>query len=420
MTTAIVTPLYESELSNGDRCRVQVATEKRVGEIAAMFEASLGRRGVMAAGHDPYPDPSLFGIDGIRSTINSPERQLLIAVVRDKIAGGIIVDQLHPFACEFNCMAVRKDFHGLGIGTAVVKGALALIDRSFLTINTTELVTHNLASQTAHIRQGLERFLGFGYCHYPCVFFPDRPESIFWASSFQGRFGKALPEVRSQIGFGHQATAREITKSAQSASAVLEQASPEELRVAAAVLKHRQIYLPARYLCLGVKILEQYRDILDFTINPDSRASTEASADLTVDLKPGYAHSYIDVPPGFGTNDRRSEIVKIVESIRLMKGKRFILARLSTNDPSVSATASWLLQLGFVFHSILPLYKFSPGDDFAEPAFGDLLCLQWISPETVKENPLPGTRGSVIQIYGYPANLSGAIINQIRQDLATI
>src|SRR5581483_494204 len=67
--------------------------------IAKMFEAALGKNGIDAPGHEPYPDPSLFSADGVMETVASPYRRLFIAELDGIVCGGIIADSLHELAC---------------------------------------------------------------------------------------------------------------------------------------------------------------------------------------------------------------------------------------------------------------------------------------------------------------------------------
>ncbi len=52
--------------------------------------------------------------------------------------------------------------------------------------------------------------------------------------------------------------------------------------------------------------------------------------------------------------------------------------------------------------------------------FGDILTLQWLKPDVVAQNALPGQTQSVIKLYGYPENLSGPIIETIASQLKAI
>ncbi len=72
---------------------------------------------------------------------------------------------------------------------------------------------------------------------------------------------------------------------------------------------------------------------------------------------------------------------------------------------------------GFVFHSYLPLYGYQQNQEPKQEQFHDILTLQWIAPEILASNALPGETDSVVKIYGYPDNLSGSIIRLVASEL---
>lgn len=389
----------------------------KANKIAAMFEAALGKNGVAAEGHEPYPDPSLFSGEGILETVESPYRRLFIAELDGEVVGGIIADALHELGCEFNCMAVDLNYRGLGIGSSLVEGAKRIINDCFFLLNITELVTHNLASQTAHIKHGYNRFLGFGYSHYPNVFFADRPESVVWAGQLHGRLAKELCNLRDRIGKLDKLTDSEITELlVRESRQVVGKAGPGERALATALIKPRYVYLPDEYVSLGGEILAQFADQLEYRINPDS--GHDVSDDkFEVDFKPDYAHTYIDFSSGFDFSANAGAVKEAIDKIKNSDGKRFIRATIKANHPSAIGVAGGLKKEGFVFHSILPLYQYEGSEDGLHHKFHDLLVMQWVRPETAKKNPLPGETNSVIKVYGYPANLTGKIINLIRKEL---
>lgn len=418
------------------RCRVYelVAdglTDEKAAPVAAMFEAALGKGGVGGEGHEPYPDPSLYSAAGVRETAESPYRRLFIAELDGEIVGGIIADALHELACEFNCMAVDRKYHGLGIGSILVEGAKKQVNDCFFHSNITELVTHNLASQTAHIKHGYSRFLGFGYSHYPHVFFPDRPESVLWAGQLHGRLARELQNLRGRIGNLDKLSDGEIVELiSRESRQVIGKASDSEKRLAMELVKPRFVYLPEEYVSLGSEILSQYADQLDFRINADEKISAREKSDrrsrsseqgganrFEVDFKPDYAHTYIDFAPGFDIVSNGAAVKQEIDKVRNTHGKRFIRATIRANDPACIEIAKFLRMEGFVFHSILPLYQYESSEDGNNHRFHDLLGMQWIKPEVAKQNPLPGETNSVIKIYGYPVNLTGKIISLIRAEL---
>ncbi len=379
-----------SETRNEDEYRAKAE------KIAAMFEAALGKDGVEAPGHEPYPDPSLFSASGIIENLESPDRRLFIAELDGEVVGGIIADKLHEYACEFNCMAVDKRYRGLGIGSLIVEGAMRLMDNCFFVSNITEMVTHSLASQCAHIKHGYNRFLGFGYSHYPHVFFPDRPESVLWAGQLQGRLARWL----------------------KNPNLPLDDCSPAELALAQELRKPRLVYVPHAYVNLATEILAQYADVLNFEVveEVDYRIGELLADGFNIDFKPDYAHTYIDFEFGFDIDKNRQAVKEAIDKVKSVAAKRFIRATIKANHPTGPAIARFLQEEGFVFHSLLPLYRYEKLEGDAHK-FYDLLGMQWIRKDVAEHNPLPGETNSVIKVYGYPANLTGKIINQIWRDM---
>lgn len=418
--TKTITSLTKAEAL--ERCKVYELTADRAdkvaaGKVALMFEAALGKGGVAAEGHEPYPDPSLFSADGILETVESPYRRLFIAELDGEIVGGIIADSLHELACEFNCMAVDRAYRGLGIGSILVEGAKSIIDDCFFFSNITEMVTHNLASQTAHIKHGYNRFLGFGYSHYPNVFFVDRPESVVWAGQLHGRFAKELAELRARVGKLDKLSDSDLSELlTRESKQVVGKASPAEQQLAAELLKPRVVYLPDEYVSLGKEILAQYAEHLDYRVNQESKQN-EHSDKFEVDFKPDYAHTYIDFASGFDVVANAQALKEKIDEVKNAPGKRFIRASIKANHPSAIEIANFLRNEGFAFHSILPLYQYESNEDGSKHRFYDWLVLQWVCPKVAAKNPLPGETNSVIKVYGYPTNLTGKIVAMIRSEL---
>jgi len=405
------------------RCKVyevdqaMLAAEKgKAARIAAMFEAALGKKGVGAEGHEPYPDPSLFNPEGVLETVESPYRRLFVAELDGEIVGGIIADSLHELACEFNCMAVDRSYRGLSIGSLLVEGAKKVINDCFFFSNVTELVTHNMASQTAHIKHGYNRFLGFGYCHYPHVFFADRPESVLWAGQLHGRLAKELVNLRGRVGNLDKLSDSEITELlSRESRQVVGKASAAEKQLATELVKPRFVFVPEEYSTLGNEILSQYADQLDYRVNAEQQ--NDASSDkFEVDFKPDWAHTYIDFAFGFDIAKNEKAVLAEIEKVKNTTGKRFIRATIKANHQSAIEIANFLRKQGFVFHSILPLYQYEGSEDGSSHKFHDLLGMQWVAPAVAERNPLPGETNSVIKVYGYPTNLTGKIVSQVRAE----
>ncbi len=395
----------------------EVTRDKAV-KVAAMFEAALGPKGIQSPGHEAYPDPSLYTADGIVETVESPYRRLFIAEMDGAVLGGIIGDALHEYAVEFNCMAVDRRYRGFGIGSVLVEGAKRVFDNAFFVSNVTELVTHNLASQTAHIKHGYKRFLGFGYSHYPHVFFSDHPESVVWAGQLQGRLVRELENLRGRIGRLDNLSDDEILDLiACQSRQVVGKASIGEKQIATELVKARFVFLPQRYVDLGRDILKQYSDHLDYRINEEMKSETCSESRFHVDFKPDYAHTYIDFDSGFDLDEHKKELTAELERIKTSPGKRFIKASIKANHPSAVNIAEFLQSQGFLFHSILPLYQYEKSECGGKHKFHDLLGMQWIAQDAISKNPLPGETGSVIKVYGYPANLTGNIIGLIAEEL---
>lgn len=400
-------------------------------EIAQMYVAALGSGGVGKSGCEAYPDPDLFTEEGVKATLQAQERLIAVAQYNEQICGAMVADKLSPYHVEFNSMAVRLDKRGLGIGSAIVSGLKEMMDASQLTINTTELVTHSLASQAAHFQAGYNSIVGFAFCHYPRVFFADHPESVLWVTKFQGKLVSTVKQLRSALGRKLGTITSDLIQTIVSTQAHaqtqgrqrVQLLSEEQLQLAAELLLERTAYVPLAYATIVQSILFQFEDILDRSVVSNyTKAEPKAkSDDLTVEEKPGFGHAYIIYKPGFSFDSDldQSAINKAIDALAKL-GKRYILVRIPANQPEAIALADYLRQKkGFVFHSYLPLYGYQQEDqqEDQQEHFHDVLTLQWIAPEILASNALPGETDSVIKIYGYPENLSGSIIKLIASEL---
>lgn len=381
-----------------EECQVAAANVDDSAKIAAAYRAALGDGGIGAPGCEPYPDPDLFEESSVRETIESGERQLITIKHEDLVLGAIVADQVHQYAFEFNSMAIDRAYRGLGLGSILIEGAKKITEECFFINNVTELVTHSLASQSAHIKYGYKNFLGFGYSHFPKVFFADRPESVLWAGQLQGRVVSKLSELRKKddITYGETQAEKQLVK---------------------ALLKKREVFVPECYRDLVQEILDQYKPELNYQLKDASEGTVELTdTEMTVSLMPDYAHSYVDFGYGFDLKKHKQSVLNQINSIKNTDGKRFIRATITANQPQAIEIAEFLKAEGFVFHSLLPLYGHSFDQTKNEHHFYDFLGLQWVKEDTVKSNPLPGKTESVIKVYGYPLGLPGKIVKQIDKD----
>ncbi|MBI5174786.1 MAG: hypothetical protein HY986_18010 [Candidatus Melainabacteria bacterium] len=435
------------------------------GEIATMYEAALGKGGLRAEGMEPYPDSDLFSEAGVQATLEAGERTLAIARIKDGkedcLAGAMVMDRLSPHHVEFNSMAVRLDKRGRHIGTAIVEGLKQIVEETEFTVNATELVTHSLASQAAHFHNGYKNICGFSFCHYPRVFFKNHPESVLWVMLLQGKLIPLMRRFRSILGRELGSTPEEVTARILEAQAGLagsksgnfKRLSEREMEIAADVLSKREVHVPPAYRHIVQSILFQFEDILDREIvepvplatmkkpgyeeeaddqNPENpkgseveKAGVEKAAedkqeqhgavskeDFEVDPKEGFGHAYIICKPNF-----RFDETSMAEALTKLQeaGKRFILVRMPSFNSQTLDLSKYLKSRGFVFQSYLPLYGHFPE---AKIEFQDILTMQWIKPEVLAENALPGETESVVKLYGYPENLSGEIVKLIARELA--
>lgn len=401
-------------------------------EIAQMYVAALGQGGIGREGCEAYPDSDLFSEDGVKSTLQAEERLIAVARYNEQVCGAMVADKLSPYHVEFNSMAVRLDKRGLGIGSAIVSGLKDMMDATELTINTTELVTHSLASQAAHFQAGYRAIVGFAFCHYPRVFFANHPESVLWVTKFQGKLVSAVKQIRSALGRKLGAISSDLVHTvlaAQAQGRLNQRLSEQQLQLAAELLLERTAYVPLAYSSIVQSILFQFEEILDRSVVSNAQVSEDSQAceasektDLVVEEKDGFGHAYIIYQPGFSFNDdQKAAIDKALVSLQKLE-KRYILVRIPANQPEAIALADYLRQeKGFVFHSYLPLYGYRQEQDSKqEPKreeLYDILTLQWIAPAILAGNALPGETDSVVKIYGYPENLSGSIIRLIASEL---
>lgn len=422
-----------------ERVKVFVVTKDDVqysSQIADMYVSALGPGGVGAPGHEAYPDSDLFTKEGVEATIKGGERTIAIACPIDEsgkqlpCAGAMVMDRLSPYHVEFNSMAVALNSRGLKLGSKIVQGLRDLVDESDFTVNATELVTHSLASQAAHIRAGYKNICGFGYCQYPRVFFKDHPESVLWVVRLQGKLVSRLKQLRANLGrnLGDSIDlVQQKVVDAQArfaASSTYQRLDEKQLSLCADLLSSRVSFVPQAYKALVESILFQFEDTLDRTVKTekdiadqtqDSEAATKAAdGHYDVELKEGFEHSYVIYKQNFVFDS--AAIDKTIGDLK-SKHKRFILVRIPAHNVEALSLAQHLQKSGFVFHSYLPLYGYYPE---GTPVFGDILTLQWIKPEVVAQNAMPGQTESVIKLYGYPENLSGPIIETIASELGQI
>lgn len=343
-------------------------------QLVRMWSDSLGSGGIVAPGCEPYPDPSLFDVSAMRENINDPNRQIILAESHGTVLGAMIVDWFSPYHCEHNCMAVSHNARQSKLGSLLVEGALKLQREREIVINCTELVTHSLASQSAHLRHGFEALCGFGYAHYPKVFSSQHRESVLWSWQLLGTAARKSGQYYSH--------------------SILKQ------------FCQREIFIPGEYQPIVSLIIGQLRSLIRYEFGEPVRRSCPAA--IQVDPKEGSSHFYIDVI-ACGNDDALADAFDSAKEAN----KAFILARLNANDPGCAESVRWLKSRGFVFHSFLPLYRF----DQRTERLSDLLCMQWVHPDLIRANPLPGESNSRIQLYGYPLNATGAIVSTIREDL---
>ncbi len=426
----------------------QEQADKLSKDIAQMYVAALGPGGVGKEGCEAYPDPDLFSEAGVKETLLAGERIIAVAQYNEQICGAMVADKLSPYHVEFNSMAVALNRRGLGIGSAIVTGLREMMDASELTINTTELVTHSLASQAAHFHAGYNSIVGFAFCHYPRVFFANHPESVLWVTKFQGKLLSTVKQLRSALGrqLGTkaidlvqtivEAQAQTQTKAQTNISlAISSRLSEQQLPLVAELLLERTAYVPQLYANLVQSILFQFEEILDRSVQSvtdqvqltqskeeeeeeeEETKAQDPGESLSIEYKEGFGHAYIIYKPGFKFNSSldQAALNSALEALAKLE-KRYILVRIPANQPEAIALADYLRQKkNFVFHSYLPLYGYNQEPE--HESFHDILTLQWIAPDILASNSLPGETDSVVKLYGYPENLSGSIVRLIASEL---
>ncbi len=407
-------------------------------DIAQMYVAALGPGGVGKDGCEAYPDPDLFSEAGVKETLLAGERLIAVAQYNDQICGAMVADKLSPYHVEFNSMAVPLNKRGMGIGSAIVTGLKEMMDASELTINTTELVTHSLASQAAHFHAGYNSIVGFAFCHYPRVFFADHPESVLWVTKFQGKLLSTVKQLRSTLGRKLGTKASDLVQTIVAAQAqtnislaISSRLSEQQLPLVAELLLERTAYVPKLYANLVQSILFQFEEILDRSVQSVSEQvqltqseeeeeetkAQEPGESLSIEYKEGFGHAYIIYKPGFKFSSSldQAALDSALEALAKLE-KRYILVRIPANQPEAIALADYLRQKkSFVFHSYLPLYGYNQEPE--HESFHDILTLQWIAPDILASNSLPGETDSVVKLYGYPENLSGSIVRLVASEL---
>jgi hypothetical protein len=316
-----------------------------------------------------------------------------------------------------------------------------MMDASELTINTTELVTHSLASQAAHFHAGYNSIVGFAFCHYPRVFFANHPESVLWVTKFQGQLLSTVKQIRSALGRKLGTNSSDLVRTVVAAQAQAQtkgqtneklatssRLSEQQLPLVAELLLERTAYVPQLYANVVQSILFQFEEILDRSVQSvtdqvqltQSEEETKAQApgdSPSIEYKEGFGHAYIIYKPGFkfGSSLDQAALDNALDALAKLE-KRYILVRIPANQPEAIALADYLRQKkSFVFHSYLPLYGYHQEPE--HESFHDILTLQWIAADILASNSLPGETDSVVKLYGYPENLSGSIVRLIASEL---
>jgi GNAT superfamily N-acetyltransferase len=377
-------------------------------EIVDSYESVFGKKGVRAPGHEPYPAPEVFSEDGILAIIHDPDRDLIVAEWNGEIVGGMIITHNGPFHREFGCVSVRKKFQGKGISSRMLSHQKEMEKQSALAINTTEIVTHSMLSQSAHHHAGYNKITGFGYCQYPRVFFEHAPESCLWITSLEG---KIIEWLRASRPTSQKTWQRE---DANAPTIKLQELNNHERELVTVLERPRKCYVPARYSKLASKLLAQFDDTLSFRIFDENYEGLthEEQSSIRVDLCGDNPYAYFHfeavtlTAPGFDAAWRA-----ITET-----GKRYVQARLPMNSPSTLRNINLLRQNGFVFLGVAPLLSLKN----QSPEFDDVFMMQWVDPDIVKCCPLPGATESVVKLYGHPINLTGELIAAIQRDLREI
>jgi hypothetical protein len=91
--------------------------------------------------------------------------------------------------------------------------------------------------------------------------------------------------------------------------------------------------------------------------------------------------------------------------------------RIPANQPEAIALANYLRENKELCLPQLFAALWLQNQEPTQEQFHDILTLQWIAPEILASNALPGETESVVKIYGYPDNLSGSIIRLVASEL---
>lgn len=382
------------------------AEPKDAKRIAEIYSNVFGKNGVKAPGHEAYPAPDMFSEEGVLRVIEDSARELLVVETDGIVGGGMVIHRLSPYHVEFACVAVDPAFRGLGLSPRLLEGARAIAKSSVLTLNNTEIVTHSIHSQCAHARAGYDRVTGFNFCQYPRVFFKDHEESCSWVSRHDGSVAERLKRLRF-------AGAKELELSADMTA--------EESILYSSLKDPRPVFVPGNLTDLARKILDQFSDTLSYEVNPKSTANfsafTASYESLSLDDQPGEPFSYLYLPGHPLKNDGKEELKRLIAHARALPGKHYIQARLSVNSEACIEYAEFLEKQGFIFMGLLPLYQHNVDQTAGDIKFGDVLLMQWICPDVLQRNPLPGETDSAPKLHGFPLGINGAIVKTMRRQL---
>ncbi|HMP50789.1 MAG TPA: hypothetical protein PKD05_04480, partial [Candidatus Melainabacteria bacterium] len=116
-------------------------------------------------------------------------------------------------------------------------------------------------------------------------------------------------------------------------------------------------------------------------------------------------------------NDGKEELKRLIAHARALPGKHYIQARLSVNSEACIEYAEFLEKQGFIFMGLLPLYQHNVDQTTGDIKFGDVLLMQWICPDVLQRNPLPGETDSAPKLHGFPLGINGAIVKTMRRQL---
>ena len=396
---------FDVKKSTETECLFRPARVEDAQELVSMYEGVFGKNGVRAEGHEPYPAPEVFSIEGILKVLEDQQRQFLVAELDGRIAGGLIVTHNSPFHREFGCVCVGKNFQGRGISSLMLSYQKQVEKKSSLVINTTEIVTHSLLSQCAHHRAGYDKITGLGYLQYPKVFFPTHPESCLWITSLEGLIFDLL---RSSNPTACLSKPKEKFEDSRALNI-------EEKQLFRALQITRNIFAPDFYQPLIAKIIGQFKDTLNYRIFSDASPSnlnqSAHPGDLELDLCGDAPYAYITFPID-PLVDESLNLWKSLQKIR-SANKRYVQARIPINSKAAIRHIDLLRERGFIFLGLAPLFQLSKDGNFA-----DILIMQWIAPSVIESCGLPGETNCQAKLYGYPLSLIGDIAEVMRQDLS--